>query len=114
MELHDATASMSQLRYRARVRPEQTLVMTYDEHTNHPRFGPITMRIFRAIGNDSGLKVRMTADLLKKHEPNVQLWPGDVIQYIDMHGKLLEEAFGGVDERLEAYVQYWEEKNRGT
>ena len=105
MELHDGTAFISQLRYRAQVRPEQTLVMTYDEHTNHPRFGPITMRIWRAIGNDSALKVQMTADILKKSEPNVSLWPGDVIQYIDGFGNVIEEVLGGVDERLEEYIK---------
>ena len=107
MEAHDGTRLMSELRYRAQVRPEQTFVMTYDEHTNHPRYGPITMRIWRAIGNDSGLKTQLTADLLKKHEPNVALWPGDVIQYIDGFGNIIEEEFGGVDKQLEEYIRSW-------
>lgn len=39
------------------------------------------MKIYRAIGNDSRMKILMTRDQLAKHEPNVGMWVGDRIEY---------------------------------
>lgn len=95
MEIHDGTRFELGLRYRARVAPGQTLVLTYESDTQ---------RIYRAIGNDSGTKVQMTADALRKHEPNVGLWPGDVIQHLH-NGEIIREVYGGVNQALLDYQQ---------
>lgn len=55
--------------------------LTYDKPTEHPEHGTCQMKIYRAIGNDSGLKVRMTQELLAKYEPKVGMWAGDRIEY---------------------------------
>jgi hypothetical protein len=94
MHLEDSEAFLSQARYRSRLLSSQTLVLTYDGPTDHPFFGTCRTRIYRAIGNDSGMKIRMTIELLKKYEPKVGMWTGDVIQYIDDTGFVLEEKQG--------------------
>jgi hypothetical protein len=94
MELHDGTRFEMGLRYRAQLEPGQTLVLTFESDT---------LRIYRSIGNDSGTKVKMTTDLLKKYEPNVAMWPGDVIQHLH-HGEVIREEYGGPNTALREYI----------
>lgn len=94
MEIHDGTRFELGLRWRAQVEPGQTLVLTYDTPT---------LRIYRAVGNDSTTKIQMTAALLKKHEPNVGLWPGDVIQHLH-NGEVIHEDYGGPNVQLREYI----------
>lgn len=65
-------------------------VVTYDQVITHKTYGEVRKVIHRKTGNDSGLKTRMTKELLMSHEPNVGNWPGDVIEIFDEHGELLE------------------------
>lgn len=70
-------------------------VLTYDTYIIHEKYGIVRMRAHRRVGNDSGLKSKMTADLLKRHEPDVGMWPGDVLEYFDVYGQLLERKTYG-------------------
>ena len=55
--------------------------LTYEGETMHRALGPCTIRIYRYIGNDSGTTAQRTLDTIKKNEPNVGMWPGDIIEY---------------------------------
>lgn len=66
------------------------VVTTYNEWVMHMVYGQCRMVIKRAVGNDSHLKANMTKQALEAHEPNVGMWPGDVIEYYDPEGRLIE------------------------
>jgi hypothetical protein len=52
------------------------------------------MVIRRVVGNDSHLKAQMNKEALAKHEPNVGMWPGDLIEYYALYGGLLDHICG--------------------
>lgn len=87
MEARDSAQSHYHVYYR-------NTVITYDRIIDHKQWGKVRMLIRRAVGNDSGLKQQMTQEQLARHEPNVGLWPGDVIETFDEHGQLLERIDG--------------------
>lgn len=70
-------------------------VITYDRVISHKQWGKVRLLIRRAVGNDSALKQQMTRDCLSRHEPDVGMWPGDVIEIFDEHGELLERKTHG-------------------
>jgi hypothetical protein len=65
-------------------------VTTYNEWILHLVHGHCRMVIQRAVGNDSRLKARMTKEALEAHEPSVGMWPGDIIEYFEPDGRLIE------------------------
>ena len=71
---------------------DNTLVQTFSGALSHPLHGECFCIIYRAVRNDSGIAREATIRQLKQHEPNVGFWTGDVIQYFDQHGALLEEV----------------------
>lgn len=83
MKANDSAQSHYHVQYR-------NTVITYDRVISHKEYGQVRKLIYRAVGNDSGLKQQMTRDQLAKHEPNVGMWPGDVIEIYDADGHLLE------------------------
>lgn len=77
----------------AKVQRENThAVLTYEATTQDEKHGTCIIKIYRAIGNDSGCKVEMTRQLLAKYEPKVGLWHGDRFEYWK-DGKLLETRY---------------------
>jgi len=70
------------------------VVLTHYGMFIHPDYGVCRQVIFRAIGNDNGVAANLTKVSLKNNEPNVGLWPGDIIQYLRLDGVVLEEIRG--------------------
>ena len=71
---------------------DNTLEQTISGVFNHPEYGKCLCTIYRAVRNDNGIARDATIRQLKKGGPNVEFWDGDVIQYYDMHGELVEEV----------------------
>jgi hypothetical protein len=56
-------------------------LLTYEAETYRSDIGPCTIRIYRHIGNDNRTSTEHTLNVLKRKEPHVGAWPGDIIEY---------------------------------
>lgn len=77
------------MRGRYTIPTDNTLVKTFDGVLHETQYGTVHCVIYRAVRNDNGIAREATIRKLKKSEPNVGFWDGDVIQYYDMHGELI-------------------------
>lgn len=59
--------------------------LTYDQIINHPDHGICRKLVYRRIGNDNGVALARTLQSLKSSEPNVGMWPGDIVRYVSVH-----------------------------